>query len=38
MTRDMIYLSRCVYLLANSNGYYQATLNSLYHLHMLCEE
>ena len=38
MTRDMMHLSVCVHLLANGNGYYQATLDSLYHLHMLCEE
>ena len=38
MTRDVIYLSGCVYLLANGNGYYQATLNSLHHLHMIWEE
>ena len=25
MTRDMIHLSVCVHLLANGNGYYQAT-------------
>ena len=43
MTQDMIYLSGCVYLLANGNGYscmvklichnYQATFDSFYHLH-----
>ena len=32
MTRDMIHLSVCVHLLANGNGYYQATPDSLYHL------
>ena len=37
MTRDKdisVWIGGCVYLLANGNGYYQATLNSLNHLHM----